>query len=198
MPFVKRDVTAPSTESRRPTTALRRILPPCIVQMRRLDGAPRARLAAVPMRSPALAAALGVEQVARVREAIMTALIRVGDEASVMALLPYIRSQDAGQRAASIEALQAMPEAILPFMATLLADSDSDVRLSGDRIGPQHAGRGRNPDIMQTAAARAAPQCLRRGGRRAGGGGDARRGARTSGLRRTICRQRRFCHSPCR
>ena len=39
------------------------------------------------------------EQVARVREAIMTALMRVGDEASVMALLPYLRSQDAAQRA---------------------------------------------------------------------------------------------------
>ena len=97
--------------------------------MRTLDGAPRARLAAVPMPCPALAAALGVEQVARVREAIMTALMRVGDEASVMALLPYLRSQDAAQRAASIEALQALPEAILPFMAALLADSDSDVRI---------------------------------------------------------------------
>ena len=78
---------------------------------------------------PALATALGVEQVARVREAIMTALMRVGDEASVMALLPYLRSQDAAERGASIEALQALPEAILPFMAPLLADGDSDVRL---------------------------------------------------------------------
>jgi HEAT repeat protein len=59
----------------------------------------------------------------------MTALMRVGDEASVMALLPYLRSQDAALRSASIEALQALPEAILPFMTSLLADSDSDVRL---------------------------------------------------------------------
>ena len=78
---------------------------------------------------PALAAALAREQVPRVREAIMTALMRVGDEASVLALLPYLRSQDAGQRATAIEALQALPEAILPFMAALLADSDSDVRI---------------------------------------------------------------------
>ena len=47
----------------------------------------------------ALAAALGIEKAQRVREAIMTALMRVGNEASVRTLLPYIRSQDAGQRA---------------------------------------------------------------------------------------------------
>jgi HEAT repeat protein len=77
----------------------------------------------------ALAQALGTEQVARVREAIMTALMRVGDEASVRALLPYLRSQDAGQRASAIEALQTLPEAIMPFMAALLGDNDTDVRI---------------------------------------------------------------------
>jgi HEAT repeat protein len=78
---------------------------------------------------PALAAALGRETVPRVREAIMTALIRVGDAVSIEAILPYIRSQDAGSRAAAIEALQALPDAIAPFMPQLLSDSDSDVRL---------------------------------------------------------------------
>jgi HEAT repeat protein len=77
----------------------------------------------------ALAAALGREPVPRVREAIMTALMRIGNAASVEAILPYLRSQDAGLRAAAIEALQALPEAIAPFMAPLLSDSDSDVRL---------------------------------------------------------------------
>ena len=78
---------------------------------------------------PALAAALDREPVPRVREAIMTALMRVGNPASVEAMLPFLRSQDAGVRAAAIEALQAMPEAIVPFMAPLLSDGDSDVRL---------------------------------------------------------------------
>jgi HEAT repeat protein len=78
---------------------------------------------------PALAAALGVEQIPRVREAIMTALMRVGDEASVSAVLPYLRSQDAGQRATAIEALQAFPETTLPFMTSLLGDNDADVRI---------------------------------------------------------------------
>jgi HEAT repeat protein len=47
----------------------------------------------------------------------------------VQALVPYLRSQDAGQRAAAIEALQALPEEISPFLAALLADGDSDVRI---------------------------------------------------------------------
>jgi HEAT repeat protein len=78
---------------------------------------------------PDLAAALGRETVPRVREAIMTALMRVGDTASVEAMLPFLRSQDAGLRAAAIESLQSLPEAIAPFMAQLFGDGDSDVRL---------------------------------------------------------------------
>ena len=75
--------------------ALPRTSPPCAAQTPSPLGAARAlggRAEAV----PALAAALGAEQIPRVREAIMTALMRVGDEASVKALLPYLRSQDAG------------------------------------------------------------------------------------------------------
>ena len=78
---------------------------------------------------PALAAALGAEEVPRVREAIMTALMRIGDEASVMALLPYLRSQDAASVRPTIETLQNLPTATLPFMASLLGDSDTDVRI---------------------------------------------------------------------
>ncbi len=78
---------------------------------------------------PVLAEALADERVPRVREAIMTALMRIGDAASVQALIPHLRSQDAGQRAAAIEALQALPAAMAPFMAALLADDDSDVRV---------------------------------------------------------------------
>lgn len=78
---------------------------------------------------PALAAALGREPVPRVREAIMTALMRIGNAASVEAILPYLRSQDAAVRGDAIEALQALPDAIAPFMPPLLSDSDSDVRL---------------------------------------------------------------------
>jgi HEAT repeat protein len=78
---------------------------------------------------PALAAALSKEQVPHVQEALITALMRVGDAASVMALLPYLRSRDPSQRSAVIEALQALPSAVLPFMASLFEDSDFDVRI---------------------------------------------------------------------
>ncbi|MBH5370565.1 HEAT repeat domain-containing protein [Bradyrhizobium glycinis] len=78
---------------------------------------------------PALAAALRREGVPRVREAIMTALIRVGDAASIEAILPYLRSQDAALRTAAVEALCALRESLAPFMPQLLSDGDSDVRL---------------------------------------------------------------------
>jgi HEAT repeat protein len=76
-----------------------------------------------------LAKALQTEAAPRVREAIITSLMRIGDQASVQALLPYLRSQDAGMRTAAIDALQAMPDATSPFMTALLSDNDSDVRI---------------------------------------------------------------------
>src|SRR6202021_1779806 len=81
-----------------------------------------------------LAAALGRETVPRVREAIMTALMRVGDSASVEAILPCLRSQDAGLRAAAIETLQAQPDAIAPFMPPLFGADDSDVPLLATKL----------------------------------------------------------------
>jgi HEAT repeat protein len=78
---------------------------------------------------PVLAAALAAETVPRVREAIMTTLMRIGNDASVKTIVPYLRSQDAGLRAAAVEALQSIPEAVAPFIRTLFGDTDSDVRL---------------------------------------------------------------------
>jgi HEAT repeat protein len=78
---------------------------------------------------PALAAALAAEPVPRVREAIMTALMRVGNDAAIAAVLPDLRSADAARRAAVIEVLQALPHAVAPFVAALFRDDDADVRL---------------------------------------------------------------------
>jgi HEAT repeat protein len=78
---------------------------------------------------PELAAALRRETVPRVREAILTSLIRTGGTASVEAIVPCLRSDDAGLRAAAIEALQALPSAIAPILGQLFRDPDSDVRL---------------------------------------------------------------------
>ena len=109
MPFIKRSSTAPGEE--KPDDSL-------ATHIGALNSAdPGARWSAAralggrAVAVDALAAALGAEQIPRVREAIMTALIRVGDQASVLALLPYLRSQDAGHRGTAIEALQALPKA---------------------------------------------------------------------------------------
>jgi HEAT repeat protein len=126
MPFIRRDPTS-GTEKRSAGAAR------TLEDLRSEDGEARwtaARaLGGDPQDLPALAAALAVEPTARVREALMTAIVRIGGEASVAALTLCMRSQNAAMRAAAIDALQAMPEAILPFMPALLADADSDVRI---------------------------------------------------------------------
>jgi HEAT repeat protein len=127
MPFVKRDTAIPSAalpadEFAAHITALGSHDPDT-----RWQGA-RALAGRAEAVAP-LAVALRVEATPRVREAIITALMRVGNSASVQALLPYLRSQDAGQRAAALEALQGLPHEIPPFLTALLADSDSDVRI---------------------------------------------------------------------
>ncbi len=129
MPFVKRELPVRPAEDQRPADDIASH----IAALSRPDPETRWRAARAlgghADAVPALAAALAPEEVPRVREAIMTALMRIGDEASVRALLPYLRSQDAGRRAAAIETLQNLPAAILPFMAPLLNDGDSDVRI---------------------------------------------------------------------
>ena len=128
MPFVKREIAKPAKPAAADSNE-----GSVLASLRSSDpevrwGAARAlghRADEVPL----LAATLAAETVPRVREAMITALMRIGDEASVAALLPYLRAQDAGLRAAAIEALQALPDAISPFVTALLKDDDSDVRI---------------------------------------------------------------------
>jgi HEAT repeat protein len=128
MPFINRDPSGPAPGGAHAPDAVSPISSLGSADAEIRWSAARA-LAGQPAAVPALAAALAREAVPRVREAIMTALMRVGDAASVQVLLPYLRSQDARLRAAAIETLQALPDAISPFMTSLLADADSDVRL---------------------------------------------------------------------
>lgn len=128
MPFIKRDTSVSNSNGNRADDIARHV-----ASLNSSDAEARWTAArALGGRTDAVAAlgaALSAEQIPRVREAILTALVRTGDRGSVLALLPYIRSQDAGQRGAAIEALQSLPEAVLPFMETLLSDDDTDVRL---------------------------------------------------------------------
>ena len=84
-----------------------------------------------------LTAALECETVPRVREAIMTALMRIGDEASVEADTALSSLAGCGSRTAAIEALQALPDAIAPFMASFSAIGFRCPH-ARDRIGAQH------------------------------------------------------------
>jgi HEAT repeat protein len=88
-----------------------------------------ARALATPADIPALAAALREERDPRVREAILTSLGRIGGAAAAEAVVPHIRSDDAGLRTAALDALHAMPEAMASSLAGLLDDADPDVRL---------------------------------------------------------------------
>ena len=78
---------------------------------------------------PVLAGALHLERDARVREAILTSLIRQGGSAAVCAVIPLVSSDDASLRTEALDALRAMPVALEPYLADLLADRDPDVRL---------------------------------------------------------------------
>jgi len=78
---------------------------------------------------PALGYALVREPNPRVREAMLTSLSRIGTPASVEALLPLLRSDDSALRTGALDALRATKGAVRPYVAQLIHDEDSDVRL---------------------------------------------------------------------
>jgi hypothetical protein len=86
-------------------------------------------LADQPNGGEALAAALPDEQDPRVREAILTGLVRHPGDASVSAVLALIRSDEASVRTGALDCLRAMPAALAPRLDEILADPDPDVRL---------------------------------------------------------------------
>jgi HEAT repeat protein len=99
------------------------------------DASPDARWAAAraaaerPEAVAALAQALARENDARVREAIFTAFARIATSESAVAVLPYVRSDDASLRTGALDALRAMPAVTEQHLPQLFADPDSDVRL---------------------------------------------------------------------
>jgi len=86
-------------------------------------------LAGRPEAAPALGAALLAEEDARVREAILTALARIGTPESAGFIAPLVRSDDAERRTAALDALRAMPQVLETEMTRLLDDPEADVRL---------------------------------------------------------------------
>lgn len=76
-----------------------------------------------------LGAALAREDDPRVREALLTSLAKADHPAGVDAVLPLLRSDDAGLRTGALDALAAMRTAAAPRAAELLGDPDVDVRI---------------------------------------------------------------------
>lgn len=99
------------------------------------DADPRQRrhaardLAAFPDAALSLGQALSHETEPSVREALFNSLGHIASDAAVQALLPLLRTEDAGLRNGAIEALAAMPDLVAPCMDRLLLDPDPDVRI---------------------------------------------------------------------
>ena len=79
--------------------------------------------------APTLLARLGHEEDPAVREAIITSLTEIGDEATVAGLIDCLRSDDAALRNEAIESLKLLPDVVAPLMTGLLEDDDPDVRI---------------------------------------------------------------------
>jgi HEAT repeat protein len=77
----------------------------------------------------ALGHALAREPSPTVREALFTALARIATPQSVETVLPFLRSDDALVRTGACDALAAMKDVALPYVAKLLLDPDADIRI---------------------------------------------------------------------
>jgi HEAT repeat protein len=102
-------------------------------------------LAAHPATMPQLGEALLTERDKSVCDALFTTLSSVASDASVGALLPLLRSEDAKLRNGAIEALTGMPQAVAPRIASLLRDADPDVRIFTVNL----LGELRHPQVPQ-------------------------------------------------
>lgn len=86
-------------------------------------------LGAYPQSALNLGQALAAETDTSVREALFNSLGQIASDAAVQALLPLLRTEDAGLRNGAIEALAAMPQMVAPCVDRLLLDPDADVRI---------------------------------------------------------------------
>jgi HEAT repeat protein len=126
MPLIKRPTTP--TETRAPPDAGK-----IAIDLR--EGSDDERWAAardaseIPDSIQLLSDAISSEQVPRVREAIFTALAKIGTPDSAVVLIPHLRSDDAARRTGALDALRAMPSAASAHLPLLLRDDDADVRL---------------------------------------------------------------------
>ncbi|HEV7371189.1 HEAT repeat domain-containing protein [Arenibaculum sp.] len=126
MPLVRREPGKPQPDAGTEAADLRSADPER--RRRAVRGLGRA-LDRNPEAAETLTGLLATEPDPTVREAILSSLVGHHDPRTAQALLPLLRSQDAGLRNGASEALQAMPDAVRPHLPGLLADDDPDVRI---------------------------------------------------------------------
>ena len=115
-----------------------------------------ARIAAtLPGGPEALGRALATELNPRVREAILTSLARLGNDESVEAVLPHLRSDDASVRTGALDALRAMGERVRPHLPGLLKDRDPDVRVLACDLARSLPGSEATPLLCAVLASEA-------------------------------------------
>jgi HEAT repeat protein len=78
---------------------------------------------------PLLAAALHSEVEPQLREAIFSALARIGTVESFVAVVNFLRSDEAATRTAALDALKLMPTVAATRLDELLRDGDPDIRV---------------------------------------------------------------------
>jgi HEAT repeat protein len=89
-----------------------------------------ARAAAdVPGGADALIEALQSEGSPRVREAMLTSLMRIGSPTSIASIVRFLRSDDASLRTSALDALRTRHDVVRAHLPTLMNDPDIDVRV---------------------------------------------------------------------
>jgi HEAT repeat protein len=89
-----------------------------------------ARAAAdVPGGADALIDALQSESSPRVREAMLTSLMRIGSPASIASIVRFLRSDDASLRTGALDALRTRHDVVRAHLPSLMNDADTDVRV---------------------------------------------------------------------
>lgn len=100
-----------------------------------------------------LGAGLANESDIRVREVIFTGIARTATREGAALLLPLLRSEDASLRSGALDALAAMPAAILAGrLPELLSDADPDVRLLACELArglPSHDATGLMVELLE-------------------------------------------------
>ncbi len=127
--------------------------------------------ARVPGGAAALAMALPAENDPRVREAMFTALARIGTPETAAAVISLLRSDAANLRTGALDTLRLMVSRMHDLLPKLLKDQDVDVRILSCELGRSLPSPEATSLMCARARQRYRCQCLRRCRGRARGSG---------------------------